>query len=449
MTNASFNVDDVSTWTYRGLRDFLQIGSTRNRRKKSFYCTFYGWTDAEWSEAKNYIMARLTACFDPTITNMRYPLQLAALRDHPELFVDRHGPRPPEWFATSLNASTPSAGSAYDTKCVLQSFISMANSHRGKRSKQDARDDEDEDEEEGRSLLKRQRTTLTRDSTVSRFGTMPSSPPTTAPSSFGEDIKPLSMVATTLKAVASVEFPGLILYITRVAIIDYHLVLTRDRFAFVNNLFENNKLSEPLLQELVFGNPLDVKTTHLYFFDPVAATEEDAGILRIIRNRPSAEVAIKTLQCSAAATATGIQIFDAADKEHLALVPVHEIKRQRNFQEVVKFEVEVDNGEEENADTKPGLEETLQLDPEVDEEVIVVEVSPGPSDRRQEVVTRDTTTAPAEQRQTTAPPVDQTKENARPRLGAPLHYGFVPRQKSDSESESEEEEEVKIYHYRY
>jgi hypothetical protein len=120
---------------------------------------------------------------------------------------------------------------------------------------------------------------------------------------------------------------------------DQTLVLERDRFGLVNNLFENGQLIEPRIQELVFGNPMDNKPTFLWYFDD---TSDDKP--RMIRNRPSAEVALVTLIARAeGAEATGVQLFDALDRDTAALVPVHEVNRKDDFVQRVSFELEIDN----------------------------------------------------------------------------------------------------------
>ncbi|CAD0111985.1 unnamed protein product [Aureobasidium uvarum] len=135
---------------------------------------------------------------------------------------------------------------------------------------------------------------------------------------------------------------GLIIFITRVAIVDQALVLERDRFGIVDNLFERGRLIEPYVHELVFGNPLDDKPTFLWFFDD---TSDDKP--RRIRNKPSLEAAIVILKSRAErAEATGIQVFDAPDRVTAALVPIHEVTRKVDFVQRVSFELEIDNGEE-------------------------------------------------------------------------------------------------------
>jgi hypothetical protein len=144
---------------------------------------------------------------------------------------------------------------------------------------------------------------------------------------------------------------GLILYITCVTIVDQNLNLERDRFSLVDNLFENGQLIESRIQKLVFGNPQDNKPTFLWFFDDTSGDKP-----RSIKNRPSAEAAIAILRARAErAEATGIQLFDAPDRDTAALVPVHEATRKDDFVERVSFELEIDN--EENDDDEDDMEE--------------------------------------------------------------------------------------------
>ncbi|KAG9813194.1 hypothetical protein KCU68_g20029, partial [Aureobasidium melanogenum] len=135
-----------------------------------------------------------------------------------------------------------------------------------------------------------------------------------------------------------------------------NLVLERDRFGFVDNLFEQGKLVESRIKELVFGNSLDNKPTFLWFFDD---TSNDKP--RIIRNRPSAEAAIMMLKARAErAQATGIQVFDAPDSDTAALVPVHEVTRKDDFVQRASFELELDDDEDDNEDGR--TEEESKVD---------------------------------------------------------------------------------------
>jgi hypothetical protein len=127
--------------------------------------------------------------------------------------------------------------------------------------------------------------------------------------------------------------------------VDQILVLERDRFGLVDNLFEKGRLIEPYIQELIFDNPVDNKLTFLWFFDK---TSDDKP--RMIKNRPSAEAAIFLLRARAERTdGTGIQMFDAADLDTAALIPVHEVTRKDDFFQRVSFELEI-NEEDENDD---------------------------------------------------------------------------------------------------
>ncbi|KAG9966374.1 hypothetical protein KCU61_g974, partial [Aureobasidium melanogenum] len=134
---------------------------------------------------------------------------------------------------------------------------------------------------------------------------------------------------------------NLVLYITRVTIINQTLVLERDRFALVSSLLEKGQLIEQRIKELVFGNPLDNKLTLLWFFDDTSDDEP-----RIIRNKLSAEATIAMLTARAEkAQATGIQVFDAPDSDTAALVPIHEVTRRDDFVQRASFELELDDDE--------------------------------------------------------------------------------------------------------
>lgn len=78
----------------------------------------------------------------------------------------------------------------------------------------------------------------------------------------------------------------------------------------------------------------------------------------MIKNRPSAEAALHKLKARAERSeADGIQLFDAADRDTAALVPVHEVNRKDDFVERVSFELEIDNGNDDDDDNANDVEE--------------------------------------------------------------------------------------------
>jgi hypothetical protein len=367
-----FSVEDVSTWTYESVKSCVQ-GS--NRLLKSFFQHFFGWSEEELT------CIEVEKHFDPTKkfpatgpqTKLRHTVQMNLVRDWPDLFVNRHGPYPPDWFAAELISRSPSHMKPFDMKNVVQQFISLTRKggsvHERRRKRlehdgraeehaaNDAEDDDEEDDDSYRVLNKRPRTSRVGRTTLLPNTTsmnMQPSPNTTAarlqanvntePPNVGLTSqtygKVYSQVTSTTRDKKTATNPlGLILYITRVTIVNQALVLERDRFGLVENLFEKCRLVETYFQELIFGNPLYDKPTFLWFFDD---TSEDKP--RSINNRPSAEAAIAILRDRAQrAGATGIQLFDAPDYDTAALVPVHEVTRKDGFVQRVSFELEIDN----------------------------------------------------------------------------------------------------------
>lgn len=289
------------------------------------------------------------------------------VRDRPDLLLNRHGPNPPAWFDAELisRPPPPSHTKPFDMKNVVQQFISLSRGRQGRISKHIDRAEEDTDMEQEnddddddayQSLHKRPQTSrlgrITPFLNITSMDTQPSPHNTASTCQASMDAAPnrglssdrgeriYSQVASTSGDRRRVgNSLGLILYITRVVIVDQALVLERDRFGLVENLFDKGRLVEPYFQELVFGNSLYNKPTFLWFFDD---TSEDKP--RIVNNRPSTEAAIAMLRARAErAGAVGIQLFDAPDHDTAALVPVHEVTRKHDFVQRVSFELEIDD----------------------------------------------------------------------------------------------------------
>jgi hypothetical protein len=372
-----FSEEDVSTWTYESVRACVQ-GS--KRLLKPFFQNFFSWSEEEYKEARRLACNEVLKHFDPAkkfpITGpqakLRHTVQMNLIQDWPDLFVNRHGPDPPAWFDAELISRSPSISDTkpFDMKNVVQQFISFTRKavpqHERRRRclKRDGCAEEDEEEEEADDdddgyhvLNKRPRTSWLGTPTIlanTTSTTMQPSLHTITRSSQANmntelpsvglishtDRKSSSLIASTTGDQKRASNPlGLILYITRVTIVNQALVLGRDRFGLVENLFERGRLVETYFQELVFGNPLYNKPTFLWFFDD---TSEDRP--RSINNRPSAEVAISMLRDRAERTgATGIQLLDAPDHDTAALVPVHEVSREHDFVQRVSFELEIDD----------------------------------------------------------------------------------------------------------
>jgi hypothetical protein len=382
-----FTEEDVSTWTHKRVK--LHIESSKNKLK-IFYMIFFGWSEEEYKQAKDHTVAELRKHLDltkkfPTTgprAKLRHKVQINLVRDWPELFVDRQGPNPPAWFDVNLISRPPSNAQSFNLKNVVQQFISLArkvayeHERRVRRLKRDGPtevhvdndEEDDDDDDDGRQVLsKRPRLSWLGDTTPSTGITsmsLPSAHSTASSSQANVGAKPpdmglnfgrnweayshASVITGDKKRVG--DSLGLMLYITRVTIVDQVLILERDRFGLIDNLFERGRLIEPYFQELIFGNLLDNKPTFLWFFDDTSADKP-----RMIKNRPSAEAAIFMLKSRAErAGATGIQIFDAADRDTAALVPIHEVNREDDFVERVSFELEIDHGndDEDNDDSE-------------------------------------------------------------------------------------------------
>lgn len=369
-----FDQEDVSRWTRQSVRSYVE-GS--KKKLKVFFVNFFGWSEEEYRIARDYTSAEVQLYFDPCKkfpiigpqAKLRHTVQTNLVRDRPDLFLNRHGPNPPAWYDAELISRSPPYTKPFDMRNVVQQFVCFSRKHvpdRQKHLKREshAEEDGDSDVHDVRCQVLNKRPRLSRLDEVTPFSTLtsiPIPPPSHAmiscphksgpPKSLGkysnssENSNLFDRITTTTGDRSPVSrLPGLILYVTRVTIVDQNLILERDRFSFVDNLFEQGKLIESRIQELVFGNLLDNKPTFLWFFDD--ATNDEP---RIIRNRPSAEVVIAMLRTRAErAQATGIQVFDAPDSDTAALVPVHEVTRRDNFVQRASFELELDDDEDGN-----------------------------------------------------------------------------------------------------
>ncbi|KAG9690671.1 hypothetical protein KCU95_g8710, partial [Aureobasidium melanogenum] len=380
-----FDEEDVSHWTRQNVRAYVE---SSKKKLKAFYLNFFGWSEEEYRQARDCTSAELQIHFDPCKrfpiigpqAKFRHTAQINLVRDRPDLFLGRHGPNPPAWFDAELISRSPPYTKSFDMRNVVQQFISFSRGHAHERRrrlkrKNHAEEDADSDEDEVRCQITNRRPRISRLEDATPFTTLSStSMPPTSPATISypqisghpkppgkhpnssEGSNSSERIATTAGGRSSVSMLGLILYVTRVTIVDQNLVLERDRFGFVDNLFEQGKLVESRIQELVFGNSLDNKPTFLWFFDD---TSNDKP--RIIRNRPSAEAAIMMLKARAErAQATGIQVFDAADSDTAALVPVHEVTRRDDFVQRASFELELDDDEDDNEDGR--TEEESKVD---------------------------------------------------------------------------------------
>jgi hypothetical protein len=382
-SDMTFNEEDVSSWTYESVKSYVHGSSPR--LLKTFFLNFFDWSEDDYVKSRKLTCLEVKKYFDPTKkfpfngpqAESRHTVQMNLVQDWPNLFVSRHGPDPPAWFDDELISRPPSSSDPrpFDMKNVVQQFISFTrkavpvSDRPGRRLKRNGRAENhahnDEEDEDGcRALNKRPRTSWLGSTTI-----LPNTSPTNMRPSLhtmnprsqaNVDAKQPNMGLTshtyenTYSQVISASGDkkkatnplGLILYITRVTIIDQALILERDRFGLVENLFERGRLVESYFQELVFGNPLYNKPTFLWFFDD---SSEDKP--RSINNRPSAEVAISILRDRAEkAGASGIQLFDAPDSDTAALVPVHEVTRKQDFVQRVSFELEIDKGEVDDDD---------------------------------------------------------------------------------------------------
>ncbi|KAH0386278.1 hypothetical protein KCU92_g2704, partial [Aureobasidium melanogenum] len=374
-----FDEEDVSRWTCHSVRSHVE---SPKKKLKAFYLNFFGWSEEEYREARGHTSDEILKYFDrskkfPTTgreARSRHTVQTNLVRDWPGLFVNRHGPNPPAWFDAELVSRPPTDTEIYNMKNVVQQFIALTRNSSHTRQNQSKRktyadedDDNDHDNDDnndgnsGNQLRNKQSRTSWLDRTTS-FPTITSVPvpprlPTTGPGccvggnrqahemyskSSGQDNIFTSTTAGQASNTRVKSMGSLVLYITRVTIVNQSLHLERDRFALVDNLFENGHLVEPRIHELVFGNPMDNKPTFLWFFDDTSDDEP-----RSIRNRPSAETAITMLRAWAERLgASGIQIFDAPDYDTAALVPVHEVTRRDKFVQRASFELELeDNGD--------------------------------------------------------------------------------------------------------
>lgn len=384
-----FNEEKISTWTHESVK--AHVESSRNKLK-AFYQNFFGWSAEEFKEAKTYTVAELRKYFDPSKkfpttgaqARLRYTVQTNLVQDWPELFVDRHGPSPPVWFDAELISRPPRDTEPFNMKNVVQQFIShcrnFSRNHEAKQLKRKNRADEDDDDDnddgdDGNILtLSKQR----RNSSLDRTAAFPSIHPVSLPSYLpatstsshkGGSGKTLERYPKSrgegslfntgqISNVRVKSSLNLVLYITRVTIVGQDLKLERDRFALVDNLFENGQLMEPRIHELVFGNPMDNKPTFLWFFDDTSDEKP-----RSIRNRPSAETAIVMLRARAERLgASGIQIFDAPDYEAAALIPSHEATRKDDFVQRLSFELVIDEHGDQDDDEGDvgGLEQGIE-----------------------------------------------------------------------------------------
>ncbi|KAH0010431.1 hypothetical protein KCU78_g10363, partial [Aureobasidium melanogenum] len=387
-----FNEEKVSTWTHQSVK--AHVESSRNKLK-AFYQNFFGWSAEEFKEAKAHTVAELRKYFDPSEkfpttgaqAALRYTVQINLVQDWPELFMDRHGPSPPAWFDAELISRPPRDTEPFNMKNVVQKFIShcrnLSRNHDAKQLKRKNRADEDDDDDGDDYGNIRILNKQLRSSSLDKIATFPSITPISVPSCLpatstssrtegnrqtlkrysnfrGEGNLPTRATIEQISNIRVKSSLSLVLYITRVTIVGQNLNLERDRFALVDNLFENGQLMEPRIHELVFGNPMDNKPTFLWFFDD---TSDDKP--RSIRNRPSAETAIIMLRARAERLgASGIQIFDAPDHDTAALIPSHEATRTHDFVQRLSFELVVDeNGDhDDDKDDDGGIEQEIEAD---------------------------------------------------------------------------------------
>ncbi|KAG9765954.1 CDC73-domain-containing protein, partial [Aureobasidium melanogenum] len=308
---------DVSRWTYHSVRSHVE---SPKKKLKAFYLNFFGWSEEEYREARGHTSDEILKYFDqskkfPTTgreARSRHTVQTNLVRDWPGLFVNRHGPNAPAWFDAELVSRPPTDTEIYN----------MKNSKRKTYADEDDDNDHDNDDNNDGNSGNQQNHLI------------PNHHLRTCASTSAYYWPRLSrgrqQTALPLGKPAIPESKA------------WSLHLERDRFALVDNLFENGHLVEPRIHELVFGNPMDNKPTFLWFFDDTSDDEP-----RSIRNRPSAETAITMLRAWAERLgASGIQIFDAPDYDTAALVPVHEVTRRDKFVQRASFELELeDNGD--------------------------------------------------------------------------------------------------------
>ncbi|KAH0264603.1 hypothetical protein KCU91_g11954, partial [Aureobasidium melanogenum] len=370
-----FDEKDVSTWNHQNVKNHVESSKTK---RKAFYVNFFGWSEEEYQEARKRTSDEVLNYFDPSKkfpttgreAKSRHTVQTNLIRDWPELFVNRHGPNPPAWFYAELINRSPTNMEIYNMKNVIQQFISFyrslclttrQNQSKRRRNADEDDDDDDDDDDNGNSRV---RTKQPRSSWHCKTNPFPNGTPVSVPPDlpaanqslqtdssrrlYGNHTNSKDDGAAITRVTArhtdytnTNSLRNLVLYITRVTIINQTLVLERDRFALVSSLLERGQLIEQRIKELVFGNPLDNELTLLWFFDD---TSDDKP--RIIRNRLSAEATIAMLTARAErAQATGIQVFDAPDSDTAALVPIHEVTRRDDFVQRASFELELDDDE--------------------------------------------------------------------------------------------------------
>ncbi|KAI5199559.1 hypothetical protein E4T39_06169 [Aureobasidium subglaciale] len=374
-TKSTFNVHDVCTWSLQSFKAYQEI-STRHK-PKGYFDNFFGWTKEEAIEAKEFVIRALEEQFGPcgslpsrnsTMSSKRHLIQKIMVQERPDLFIQRHGPNPPDWFTTDLIYQEPEPDQTYNTKCVTQQFIAHVNNDKSTRKKRraailkpDAVEDEDE-EGSMQPLNKRSRvshaaripTTPSERMFTSSFGVAPRPRKsdfqrfTNRSTSPHDDKKDFGRFAPIEEGKDKTRISSeLILYVTRVSIVAQNLILERDRFGLAKNLFDQGILAERRLQELVFGNVLQEKPVFLWYFHQ---TSNDKP--RAVKNRPSAEAAITLLMAHAEETgAEAIQIFDASDRNTASLIPLHEVTREKDFQERESFELEIDNDDDDDDDS--------------------------------------------------------------------------------------------------
>ncbi|THY21663.1 hypothetical protein D6D01_06534 [Aureobasidium pullulans] len=456
-----FAVTNVTTWTYEALK--VYVGQNKSGKPKCYFLSFFDWSYEEYIQAREYAITELeTQPFDDTAgfptagpkARLRHVIQKKLVREHPDLFVERHGSDPPTWFVPEFISAEPISDQPYNSKNVTQHFIAAMNLHRKaqKRNNFQYNLENNEDEDEDRNdqpQTKRQRTAMTERATpfpVISSMSMPPSPSATATGSQASEIGQLLERSKVLnrdgrgvgQAITSLSQSNpscLILYITRVMIVDQQLLVNRQRFGIVENLFDQNRLDEARLDELLFGYPLDDSPLFLWFFH--GSTNDKP---RAIRNRPNAEAAIVLLKARAVrAGAEAIQLFDALDSDTAGLLPAHEVNRTTDFAEHDSFELEIDDGDE-NKDE--GSEKVSRVDSaygsrdggsfegeesRLDDEAIAQKIDLNPVIKRERVG--------QEQEPEPEPEPDQKQK---------------PKQKvdsdSDSESESDEDEDISRFY---
>lgn len=95
-----FDEENTSTWTHENVKLFVE---SSKHKPKSFYRNFFGWSEEEYTEAKDYAITELLKHFDPSEkfpiggpkAKLRHTAQATLVRDWPELFVNRVQIHPP------------------------------------------------------------------------------------------------------------------------------------------------------------------------------------------------------------------------------------------------------------------------------------------------------------------------------------------------------------------